>query len=287
MVWVIIASLGAALLNAGSAVMQRRVTGQVEAKDLFRGSILRNVVRERLWLGGVALQVAAFFAQAAALHNGSLVVVAPIMTMDLVFLLLLIHFVLHIRIPRAGWISMIVVALGLSGLLAAARPEGGQVPIDFSVWLIVFVVIGSAIVAGAIATRKLKSPAARAAVSGITAGAHFGLTAAVIKLVLEVLQQHGAIQEFAHWPLYALIVVGLTSAVSMQSMYGAGSLAISQPALEITETVQGILIGVMVFGDSVHRSPLALAFEAGSACLLGAGIVLLARIEEIRKPVFT
>lgn len=278
------AALFAAFLNASSAVMQRRATGQVDAKQLFRGSILKNVIKNRLWLGGVALQVCGFFAQAVALSNGSLVVVAPLMTTDLLFLLLLIHFGLGIRIRRDGWLAMLAVALGLSGLLAAAQPSGGHTPVELSVWLVVFAAIGTVVVCGAITMRRVRSDALRAAIGGITAGAHFGLTAAVTKLVLEQLQQYGPWHEFVNWPLYALIIVGVSSALSMQSMYAAGSLAISQPALEITEALQGVLIGVWVFGDSVQHSSGALAFEAASAFVLAIGIIVLARVEQIRRP---
>lgn len=277
-------ALLAAVLNAGSAVMQRRVTGQVDARELFRSSILKNVMHKRLWLGGIALQVAAFFAQAAGLHSGSLVVVAPVMTTDLLFMLIIIHFVLGIRIQRTGWVAMAAVAAGLAGLLAAAQPHGGQVPTKFTDWIIVFIVIGTVIVAGAVTMRTVRSSVVRAAVGGITAGAHFSLTSAMTKLVLEQLQ-HGAGQEFVHWPLYALIIVGVTSALSMQSMYGAGSLAISQPAIEITEALQGVMIGVWIFGDSVRHSPGALAIEAASGLVLALGIIMLGRTEEIRKPI--
>lgn len=283
MVFVVLAALGAALLNAGSAVMQRRVTGQVNPRELFRGSILTNVVRQRLWLAGVGLQVAAFFVQAAALHGGSLVVVAPVMTTDLLFMLLLIHFVLGNRIQRTGWFAMAAVALGIAGLLAAAQPQGGHVPPGFGSWIPVFAAIGAVVVIGAVVMRSTASSVVRAAVGGVAAGAHFGLTAAVTKLVLEQLH-NGFGQEFLHWPLYALIVIGLTSALSMQSMYGAGSLAVSQPALEITEALQGVLIGVWIFGDHVHASPSALAVEAASALVLAMGIILLGRTDEIRRP---
>lgn len=283
MVLVIFAALFASFLYATSAVMQRRATGQVDAKDLFRGSILRNVIKKPLWLGGIALQVAGFFAQAAALHSGSLVVVAPLMTTDLIFMLILIHFLIGNRIHRSGWLAMIAVALGIAGLLAAAQPRGGQVPLGVEHWVVVFVAIGSVIVIGAIIMRAASSSIFRAAVGGITAGAHFGLTAAVTKLVLEQ-SHHGFIEEFSHWPLYALIIVGVSSAISMQSMYGAGSLAVSQPALELTEALQGILIGALVFNESMNTSPPALIFEAVSALVLGWGIIMLGKSREIRQP---
>jgi len=88
----IIFALLSANLNALSAVLQRRATGQVHARDLFRRRILTVVLRNKLWLAGVGMQVAGWFAQAIALHNGSLVLVEPLLITDILFLLVYLHF---------------------------------------------------------------------------------------------------------------------------------------------------------------------------------------------------
>lgn len=279
---VILASLFAALLNATGSLIQRHATGQLEVQRLFRHTILTEAFRNRQWLLGGSVQVAAFLAQALALHSGSLVVVEPVMTTDLVFLMLLLKYSFHVPIGRREWLGALAVSGGLSLLLASANPRGGNVPVAATPWLLTGGTVAVLVLAGAFIIRRAPAPHWRAVVGGITAGAHFSLTAALIKLVMLQLQ-NGIGQEFSNWPLWALAVVGLTSLLSLQSMYGAGPLAISWPLVEITEAFGGVIIGLTVFGDLINTSPGALAAELTGATMLAMGIVLLAASPRLRR----
>lgn len=268
-------SLFSALLNAIAAILQRRATGQVEPRYLFHHRMLSAVIRNRLWLTGIALQVAGFFAQAAALHGGSLMVVAPLLTTDLVFLVALLHFGLGFHMGAREWGAVLLLSIGLGGLLAATNPHGGSPAISFGHWLWSFVIITVLIVAGALSMRRVRSIPVRAILGGATAGLHFAFTAVLTKLVLAQLQ-NGVWHEFVSWQLYGLIIVGVSSALSMQSMYGSGPLTITQPALEIVEAGAGIAFGLLLFGDHVNHSSGALAAAAVSGFVLFVGIILLA-----------
>ena len=82
------AAVAAAILNAGSSVLQRLATGKPDAKDLFSRHFARAVTLSRLFLLGLGLEIGGFVMQAVALGNGSLVLVEPILTCDLIFLLI-------------------------------------------------------------------------------------------------------------------------------------------------------------------------------------------------------
>lgn len=278
---VVIGSLVAALLNAIGSLTQRRATGQIDARHLFRHRIVVDAFTNRMWLVGGAAQLAAFAAQATALHSGPLVVVGPLMTTDLVFLMLLLRAYFNVGIGRREWLGALAISGGLSLLLVFANPRGGDIPVDISVWLLTGAVVAAIVIAGAVYMRKGPAPPLRAAIGGLTAGAHFALTAALIKLVMQ--QWHlGTINEFTSWPLWGLAIVGITSFLSLQSMYGAGPLAISWPIVEITEAVGGFIIGLTLFGDTVNTSIGALAAETGGGAILAAGIILLASSRRLR-----
>jgi drug/metabolite transporter (DMT)-like permease len=274
-------SLLSALLNAVAAILQRRATGQVAPQHLFHHRILSAVIRSRLWLTGVALQVVGFFAQAVALHGGSLVLVAPLLTTDLIFLVALFHFGFGFRMGVREWGAVALLSAGLGGLLTATNPHGGSPAISFGHWLWAFVIITVLIVAGALSMRRIRSIPIRAVLGGATAGLHFAFTAVLTKLVLAQLE-HGALHEFVSWQLYALIIVGISSALTMQSMYGSGPLTITQPALEIVEAAAGIAFGLLLFGDHVNHSSAALAASAISGFVLFAGIILLASSKRLQ-----
>lgn len=278
----IIFALLSANLNALSAVLQRRATGQVHAGDLFRRRILTVVLRNKLWLAGVGMQVAGWFAQAIALHNGSLVLVEPLLITDILFLLVYLHFFMAARIGRQGLAGVGLLIVGLSCLLVVADPHSGQKNSDGWSWLLATGIVGSIIVVAAIVMRRSRHITARSLLAGFAAGLHFSFTAALTKLVLEQLQ-FGVWHTLGTWQLWTLAVIGISAALTMQSMYGAGPLAITQPALEITEALAGIQFGIILFGETVNTSIWALAVEAFSGLLAAIGITLLARNKALQQ----
>ena len=278
---VVIGALVAAFLNAIGSLTQRRATGQIDVGSLFKHGIVFDALKSRLWLLGGAAQLAAFAAQATALHAGPLIVVGPLMTTDLVFLLLLLRAYFNVAIGRREWLGVLAISGGLSLLLVFANPRGGDIPVDLSAWLLTGLAVTAIVITGAVYMRKGPAPPLRAAIGGLTAGVHFALSAALIKLVMQ--QWHlGLAHEFTSWPLWGLAVVGITSFLSLQSMYGAGPLAISWPIVEITEAVGGVVIGLTLFGDTVNTSIGALTAETGGSAILAAGIILLASSRSLR-----
>jgi drug/metabolite transporter (DMT)-like permease len=269
-------------LNALSAVMQRHATGQVHPSDLFRRRILTKVMRNRLWLGGVGLQVAGFFAQALALHSGSLVLVQPLLITDVIFLLVYLHIFMKAKVGLQGYLGVGLLVAGLTALLVVAQPQSGVRQADTLAWILVVVLVGCIIALAAYIMRRLHNVPLRSLAAGFAAGLHFAFTAALTKLVLLQLH-HGVWHTLFSWPLLGLIVFGVSSAITMQSMYGAGPLAITQPALEITEACAGIEFGILLFGDSIHTSILALAAESFSGLVAAAGLILLARNPALRQ----
>lgn len=279
---VVIGALLAAFLNAVGSLTQRRATGQLDVQRLFHHAIVTEALQNKLWLLGGAAQAGAFVAQAVALRYGSLIVVGPLMTTDLVFLMLLLQARFRIGIGRREWLGAAAVSAGISLLLISAQPRGSNIPLDIDPWLITMSVVTVIVIAGAILMRRGPSPQWRATVGGIAAGAHFALVAALVKLFMQHIQQYGFVAQFSDWPMYALALAGLTSFLTLQSMYGAGPLGISWPLVEICEAVGGVLIGLLLFDDVVNSYALALAGELGGGLILAAGIVLLAGSARLR-----
>lgn len=272
----VVFALLSALLNVVGAILQRHATGKVEPKQLYHHRILGSVITNKLWLSGIVLQIGGFFAQAAALHSGSLVVVEPLLTTDILFLVIILHFGFSFHLGWREWSAVIFITAGLGGLLAAANPHGGHPAVDLRHWLGAFVIIVGLIIIGAIAMRRVRNATLRAVLGGATAGLHFAFSAVATKLTLTQLQAHGFAHLFVTWQLYAIILLGTTAALSMQSMYGSGSLTITQPAMEIMEAVAGISFGLLLFKDHVSHAPFALAIEIVGVIVLFVGIILLA-----------
>ena len=274
MIFAIIAALAAGLLNAVSAVMQRRAAIKAPHGSLFSHKLILFLFRQPKWLLGVFLAAAGFGLQAVALAEGQLSLVQPLLMSEILFLLLIL--LVRYNEPLGGreWLGGIAISLGLGFLLALANPHGGTITNDGSGWLITILISVAITFIAVSSAAKVHNGSFRAAVMGVAAGVLFALTAALTKLSLMQLQ-HGAATFFTSWPPYALLVTGIASTLLVQNVFRAGPLAASQPAMMIADPAGSIIIGVLLFNDQLQHSPAALAGISVSAAVLIAGIILL------------
>lgn len=279
----VLCSLAAAFLNAASSVLQRRAAGAPDPSVLFRRHFIAALSKNRLWLSGLGLQIIAAFAQGAALFYASLVLVEPLLTVDLVFLLLLLHFYFRIPAGRREWSAVLAICGGLSMLLAAANPRGGHLEFSGLYWLITSTVVAVVILASIITMRRSASAKFRAGVGGVATGLSYALTAGFTKLMLGQLH-HGIGQVFSGWELYALCLSGLVSLIMSQNTFAAGPLAISQPAIEISDPLASAFIGVILFGDIISTGAASIALEVIGALVAAIGIALMGSSKNIYSP---
>jgi hypothetical protein len=273
-VLVTVSALLAALSNATASVLQRLVTGQPDPKKLFKLNFVGELFTHKLWLAGGVLDALGFVLQAVALWKGSLVLVEPLMTVDLVFLMLILRFRYKVTTGTREWLAVAGIVLGLSGLLIAADPRSRMNPFDGTHWLIISIISTVVILSGVFVVRNLRSSNLRAAIAGTITGVNFAFSASLTKLAVQQLQ-YGLPYFLSHWQFYAMVASLLVSMVNIQSAYAAGSLAISQPALEIVNPVVSVLFGIYLFGDFIRLTPLAIAGEVVSAVAVAIGVILL------------
>ena len=278
---IIFFAIMAAFLNAESAVIQRYQAGKPESHELFRSNFIRTLSKNPKWIGGAGLQVLGFFFQAAALKKGSLIVVEPLLTIDLVFMMLILHYSKHVPVGKREWAAIIMICSGLSGMLASANPVAGKKPYQLPRLTLSVIIIAIIILIGIYAVRRIKQSSYRALAAGVAAGFSFALVASFTKIVTGELNQ-GLVYVFTNWELWALLCVGLVSVIMAQNAYGSGPVAISQPTMEIIEPVISIALGIYIFGDMVNLGAVNLFFAVISAVIAGSGIVLLSRSKKLQ-----
>jgi len=283
MVLAIVGSLLAATCNALSSVLERLATSKQFGRQLLSRRQAWANFTSRLFVVGIVLQIAGFAAQAMALSKAPLIVVEPLLTTDLIFLLLIIHFPLKVKVKARDWWAVAFMCVGMSGLFLAANPRSGHLRYSLLPWLLTVCLAASLAAAGLLVVKTATSPQRRAAAAALAAALSFALNAAFTKLALNQWQQQGLGTVFSSWPLYALIVSGITSLYLMQTAYSTGPLAVSQPIMEVTEPTISVLIGMLIFGDSVSHSPAALAAELASISLVMFGIIRLASSPQIQQ----
>jgi drug/metabolite transporter (DMT)-like permease len=283
----------AACANATSSVLQRKANRQVPRKQNLSWKLIRSLLHEPVWFGGILAITAGFLLQATALGTGQLAVVEPILVLELPGALILGSRVFHSHLGWREWGPAGVMTAGLAGLLYCLSPSSGHsAGVRWYAWII-GIGINLAVVGVLVAVAR-RTPAGggdsgggghsarRPALLGVAAGAAFGLTAALMKGMTETFAGgFGAL--FTSWQLYAMIAAGVGGMFLVQSAMNAGRLLAAQPGLTLSDPVVSILWGVLIFGEQV-RGGMYIAVATLSGLVMAAAVVYLARSPLLSGP---
>ena len=224
--------------------------------------------------GGCGCSVFAFIAatlplQIIALHLGNLSQVQPILTSELLFLVILLATWFRFRVGWREW-------------WAAPEPPGAWPGFD----------LRSArrrqrrpeklrVDRGGIALRRGRTPGylLRLARPALVAGdrvrcgrepSGFALTACAHQDV-EQLHRTDWVHIFSHWQTYGVAVCGALSLFVTQNAFHAGPIAASQTALVLVDPLVSIALGIGLYGDSLRTSGAYGPLEAISLLIMFVG----------------
>ena len=116
----------AACANAISSVLQRKAGRRVPQGENLSLRLIGSLLHQPVWFGGILAVTAGFLLQAAALGNGQLSVVEPVLVLELPFTLLLATRVFHAGLHRREWGAIAAMSAGLAALLYALSPSAGK-----------------------------------------------------------------------------------------------------------------------------------------------------------------
>lgn len=270
----VIGALLAALTFAVAAVLQQAAASSEPETESLKPGLLLRLVRQPLWLAGVAMAAASYILQGVALAFGTLVLVMPLASTDLLFALPLVAWRTHRRLARPEIVGAACNAGGVAIFLAVLpSSEGMEVP-TLADWLPLVAVV-AALVAALIAVGIRFPGHVRTGAYAAAAGLLFALLDALTKSAATLFREDG-LAALGHWEPYALAAVGGLGLVVVQSSYQAGSLAVSLPVIDTVEPVGSVLMGATVFAEPLATS-WALAAQVVAGVLAVAGIVILSR----------
>ncbi|MGW0936127.1 DMT family transporter [Streptomyces sp. NPDC002666] len=264
-----------ALSNGAASVLQRRAASTAPDSDAMRLSLIGHLLRQKVWLAGIALVIVAAVCQAVALATGPIAVVQPIFVIELPATLLMAGFVMRVRLPRPVWSGVAAVTFGLALGMASAAPGGGSATVHGAAWVPALILTGlfeAALIGAALATRG--NP--RAALLGLAAACAYALTAALMKDAMARLDEGGAAALFTSWQLYGTAVAGVGALFLLQNALQAGTLVAVQPCLTLGDALISILYGVTLFGEHLRTGWWVLP-ELLALGLIAVGCVALAR----------
>jgi drug/metabolite transporter (DMT)-like permease len=265
----------AALTSAITSVLQRIGVESAPESAALKPSLMGHALKQKIWLIGFGLMLVQFVLQASALKRGELSTVQPVLTTELLFLLLILALWFRYRLGAREWIGGVTVVAGLSGFFLAAHPHGGQVLPSTTEWVVASVillaVIGGCILAGTWGPRWW-----RAAAFGASAAVTAAFGAALTKAITGYLD-HGWGAVFTHFQPYMLAVTGLGTVFLIQCALHAGPITASRTTLVTLNPLVSIVLGVTLFGDVLRGGAAWIALELLALAVLVAGVVILTR----------
>jgi len=265
----------AALTSAITSVLQRIGVESAPESSALRASLMGHAIKQRIWLIGFALMLVQFGLQATALKHGELSTVQPVLTTELLFLMLILAVWFRYRLGAREWIGAVTVVAGLGGFFLAARPHGGQILPSTSEWVVASAVMLSTIALCILAA--LRGPRWwRAAAFGASAAVTAAFGAALTKAITGYLSQGwGAV--FTHFQPYMLAVTGIGTVFLIQCALHAGPITASRTTLVTLNPLISIVLGVTLFGDVLHGGVLWISLEVLALVVLVVGVVVLTR----------
>ncbi|MDQ6945496.1 MAG: DMT family transporter [Actinomycetota bacterium] len=276
-------SLGAAVGFAVAAALKHASAKGLQHLDRLTPTAVRHfvtaVVTQRFWWLGTAADVVAVSLHALALRRGALSVVQPLLVTVLVFGLLA-RGAGQGRVDRreVGW--AFVLSSALAGFLviadSAASADGADVDRGPA---LAAGVVAVALTGGCVTLARVRFVhGGAAALYGAAAGVVYAGTAALLK-ALTVVASHGLGAVLTSWQLYTAVAASGAGVVLTQLAYQAGPLAASLPTITIVNPLLSIVVGVVVYDESLRHELGAILAMTVLLLLLGAAVYQLARTE--------
>ncbi|MBW8735877.1 MAG: DMT family transporter [Streptomyces turgidiscabies] len=255
-------------------VLQQNAARQAPLSDFLSPRLLLDLMRMPRWLGGIGLMVAGMVLGAIALSQGEVSLVEPLLATNLLFALALARRQTKQPLGRQGWAGLALLAGGVTAFIVAGEPRGGTAVTDpWRHWLIIGTMLGLALLLTTYAKRSRLS--AGPVLLALAAGLLYGVQDALTRVSGERFSDGGLPHLLTGWQPYAVLLLGLTGLVLVQSAFETAPLRMSLPALTAAQPLAGIVCGVGFLGDRLRTDTGALAWEAAGLAAVVVGIILL------------
>ncbi|MBE8476713.1 DMT family transporter [Streptomyces justiciae] len=273
-VLVLVLAVSAACCLGIGFVLQQNAAQRAPLNDFLSPRLLLDLMRVPRWLGGIGLMVAGMVLGAIALGQGEISLVEPLLATNLLFAMALSRHQTKQPLGRQGWAGLLLLAGGVTAFIVAGEPRGGSAVTDpFRHWLIIGAMIGLALLLTTYAKRSRLSSGP--ALLAVAAGLLYGVQDALTRVTGQRFSEGGLMEVLTGWQPYAVLALGVTGLVLVQSAFETASLRMSLPALTAAQPLAGIICGVGFLGDRLRTDTGALAWEAVGLAAVVVGIVLL------------
>jgi len=278
----ILALLAAVCFALAATLWQKAALGLSGVSFRHPKSIVLLLTRW-VWLLGLAAQIVGVVLQAAALDRGRVSIIQPLLVTTVVWALPLGYFLTQQAIGLREVFGAAIIVVGLALFASFGDPAAGVNNAPASDWAAAILVICAACVALLIFANR-GSLSMKAALLGTVAGLLYGLSATLMKPVVEGLHTEGVGGVVAGWEFWVWTAAGIVGFVFQQISLGTGRLVPSVAAVSVANPVVSVLLGALVLQERLDKNPPWHAVVAvGALCLALVGSVVISSAREGRE----
>lgn len=272
----------AAMLCGFGFVLQQHAAEQVRSDEFLRLGLIARLMHNRRWLAGIAALIAGDLLSAWTLGHLDLAVTEPLLTTSLIFALILAVPLSGQALRRAEIVGAVLLTAGVAALSATRSVRAPSESFgSFSHWPAAGAI--ALIAAVLVQLGRRRSDGLRATLTGTASGLIFGIADALTRRSVQILDGHHPAGLLTSWPGYATVLTSIVGLWLMQNAFSVAPLHSSLPAVTAAEPAAGMVLGVLVYGDVIHITPLLLALQAAGITAMVAGVILVARAPVFRE----
>jgi drug/metabolite transporter (DMT)-like permease len=269
----VLALVAAASFALAATLWQRASMDEGVAPGDSKGML--KLLTNGVWLLGLGAQILGVALQAAALDRGRVAIIQPLLVTSIVWALPLGYFITNQTITRRHISGAAIIVVGLAVFGNVGDPAGGVDNAPGSDWIVALLVLGAICVALMILGRG-GDMGRKAAVIGATAGILYGISATLMKPVVESWHDSGLAAMLGGWEFWVMATAGLVGFYLQQVSLATGRLVTSVATVSVVNPVVSVTLGALVLQERLDATPpwhRVVAIGALGFALFGATVI--------------
>jgi drug/metabolite transporter (DMT)-like permease len=209
-------------------------------------------------------------------------IIQPLLVTTVIWALPLGYFLTRQTIGAREVVGAGIIVVGLALFASFGHPAAGVSNAPGSDWVASILVICAACVSLLVFANR-GSLSMKAALLGTTAGLLYGLSATLMKPVVESLHTESLGAVVAGWQFWVWAAAGLIGFLFQQLSLSTGRLVPSVAAVSVANPVVSVILGVLVLQERLEKNPpwhAVVAVGALGLALVGSVVISSARGSE-------
>ncbi len=268
-------ALASALCVAIGDVLQQRATHRIADPSVGQLALFRRLLGNRRWRWGALILVVSIALQAAALDQGSVLLVQALLVLSLLFALPISARLADRAVTAREWAWAVVLTAAVTVIVTVGNPQAGHSTASLRTWATVLMVLAPLLL-GCVVAARIWGGAAAAVLLAFVSGSLWGVFAVLTKGAVHRLGD-GGWAVFRTPELYAWVLVALAGFAWEQSAFRAGALTASMPTLEVSQPVVAAVLGVVVLGETLNTG------RSGAVALVVAALAMTVATVELAR----